>query len=213
MNFVKCLNIGLTGPTGAGKSTVSKVFAQNGFAVIDCDQLSRKAVEPGGAALKKLCESFGEDILSQSGELIRPLLAQRAFSSPEGRAKLNAAVHPAVLELTVEDIKKAHRCKKHTLIDAPLLFEAGFEKLCDICIAVTASPEIRLERICRRDSIGEEAALLRMSAQQPESFYIEKSDIVLDNNGTAQALADKASKLVAAIIKNPEAISDFRKTK
>ncbi len=178
---IKIPVIGLTGQTGAGKSTVSAMLAERGFLVSDADILARRAVE-NREVISLLCREFGDDVI-KDGVLDRRELARRAFATPEGSQALNLITHPEITRLAVEDIHAAHSLgKKAAVLDAALLFESCLESLCDLKISVVADEETRLERIMKRDSISREDALLRMKAQKPEQYYIEKSDIVINNN-------------------------------
>lgn len=189
--------IGLTGPTGAGKSALRPVFEEYGCRFADCDYLARVAVEPGAPALAKLAEAFGHDILRADGSLDRALLAQRAFPTAEGRVILNGIVHPAVIDL-LEDIIFTAQSENApgVVIDAPLLFESELDKRCDAVIAVVAPDELRLERIMARDGLTEEAARLRMSAQHDCSFYSDRADYTLVNDGSVTELCGKARRML-----------------
>ena len=143
--------IGLTGPTGAGKSALRSVFEEYGCRFADCDHLARVAVEPGAPALNKLAAAFGDDIIRTDGSLDRALLAQRAFPTPKGRETLNGIVHPAVIDLLDDIVRKAQsENAPGVVIDAPLLFESELDKRCDAVIAVVAPDELRLRRIMAR---------------------------------------------------------------
>ncbi len=180
---IKISVIGLTGQTGAGKSTVAKMLAKKGFYIVDTDVLARKAVE-NREVISLLCLEFGEDII-QNGVLDRRELARRAFATPSGSQALNLITHPEITRLTVEEIHKAYENgAKAAVVDAALLFESCLESLCGTKISVVADEEIRLERIMKRDSISREDALLRIGAQKSEQYYIERSDYVINNNGS-----------------------------
>lgn len=187
--------IGLTGQTGAGKSTVAKLFEEKGVYNIDADLLSRKAVE-NPEVIAALCAEFGDDII-RNGSLDRRELARRAFTDPEKQAILNSVIHPEVTRLSVEEIRKAQSSgKKAALIDAALLFESCLPSLCTVTVSVVADSETRLERIINRDSISREDALIRMNAQKDEAFYKEKADSVIFNNG------EDLSAQVESIVEN-----------
>lgn len=167
--------IGLTGPTGAGKTTVCLALEKMGAHIVDCDVLARKAVEIP-SCLAALQEAFGEDI-AENGVLNRRLLARRAFQSDEKTALLNSIVHPAVIALALEEIKQ--HADQVCVIDAPLLFQAGMETLCDCTVAVLAPASVRLERIMKRDGIGEKDARMRMRRQPGQAWYRERADAVI----------------------------------
>ncbi len=174
--------IGLTGQTGAGKTTVASKLAGKGYAVVDADKLAREAVQ-NPEVLAMLCNEFGEDII-KNGALDRRELARRAFATPEGTAALNEITHPEITRLAVELIHKAEKTgARAALIDAALLFDSCLTALCEKTVSVVADESIRLERIMKRDGISLEDAKLRINAQPSVEYYMEKADIVINNNG------------------------------
>lgn len=192
--------IGLTGPTGAGKSTVAAAFRELGCAVVDADVLAREAVQDP-ECLEALCREFGSDIMSADGALDRHLLAKRAFSSPERTERLNQITHPAITKESVRRIGELRKGgAKAVILDAPLLFESGADSLCNTTIAVTAPPETRLKRIMRRDGITEEAARERMSVQSPNEFYEKRAGYVFDGCTEYHALLGDAARLLKQIL-------------
>lgn len=172
--------IGLTGQTGAGKSTFAEMLINKGYYIIDTDILARKAVE-GRAVVDQLCKCFGEDI-AKNGIIDRRELARRAFSSPEKTELLNSVTHPEIIRLTVEEIHRAEtQNARAAVVDAPVLFECALANICDFTVCVTAPEEERISRIIARDSISKEDAEMRISAQKSEKYYLEKSDIIIKN--------------------------------
>ena len=181
--------IGLTGSTGSGKSTVSCQLKERGYKIIDADVLARRVVEPDTPALKALVERFSPSILCADGSLDRAALAEIAFTSPEATADMNGIIHPAVIERMQHDLDAARASGERTIVlDVPLLFQTGLERLCDMTIAVTAPPAVRLARICARDGITEEQARARMKAQPADSYYAERATYTIANNATASEL-------------------------
>ena len=196
----KCFVIGLTGQTGAGKSEVARVFAENGCAIIDADVLARRAVEPGSDCLSRLAERFSDAILSEDGSLNRKTLAAIAFADEENTAALNAIVHPQVIRMTEQELERvATEGIPFAVIDAPLLFQAGMGAICDCTVAVTAPQEERLKRICDRDGITEQEAYRRMNAQPNEAYYTERATVVVYNVGDRAALRTTAEQLYRQI--------------
>ncbi len=174
--------VGLTGPTGAGKSTVSSLLASQGYYVADGDMVAREITAADSPVLSVLAGSFGSDIINSDGSLNRRLLAERAFASPEATAKLNGITHPAITKKIFSGISEA--AKKGyavAVIDAAALFESGIAGRCDLVAAVTAPEQIRLARITERDSISEAQVLRRMNAQKSEEYYEQKADIIIRN--------------------------------
>lgn len=171
---------GLTGKTGAGKSTVASFLKEKGFYIIDGDIIARHITDRGKPALRLLSESFGEDIINTDGTLNRRLLALRAFSSRENTDKLNSITHPLITEEFRQEIEKAER-EGYTkaLIDAAALLESECKNLCSKIIVVYAPEEMRLKRILSRDGITEEEARTRMRAQKSDEYYFSHADIIV----------------------------------
>lgn len=188
--------IGLTGQTGAGKSTVSALLLERGFAVIDADECSHEVTQPGKPCLIKLREAFGEDILDEHGALNRKLLAKRAFSDADRKKTLETIIFPFIIE-NIEQKLALLQAKGYRLVilDAPTLFESGVDRLCDQVISVTAPREIRFQRIMRRDAMTPEQANLRMDAQLPEEFYRSHSRHMIENAGSRGELAKQVEEL------------------
>ncbi len=173
---------GLTGKTGAGKSTVALALKEKGFYIIDGDIIARHITDKGKPALKELSDFFGEDIINSDGTLHRKLLASRAFSSKENTAKLNEITHPHICAEFLEEIERAKKeGYEKALIDAAAILESDCKRLCDKIIVVTAPADIRLERILLRDGITKEQALTRMNAQRDDEYYFSHADIIVRN--------------------------------
>ena len=179
---IKIPVIGLTGQTGSGKTTVAALLKEKGCAIIDTDVLARKAVE-NPEVISMLCEKFGDDII-ENGTLNRRELARRAFATKEGTETLSMITHPEITRLSVELIHNAYENgAKAAIVDAALLFDSPLACLCNKTVSVVAPEDIRLDRIMKRDGISESDALLRMNAQPKAEYYIEKSDIIINNDG------------------------------
>ena len=176
------LTLGLTGKTGAGKSTVASYLKENGCYIIDGDVIARQITEKGSEILPVLQKAFGEDILDENGELIRKKLAERAFSSKDNTALLNSITHPVIKQRCSDEMKKAESLGyKTALIDAAALLDSDCKDLCQKMIVVTAPEEIRLERILQRDAITNEQALSRIKAQKSDEYYFSHADIIIRN--------------------------------
>ncbi len=171
---------GLTGKTGAGKSTVAAFLKEKGFYIIDGDVIARHITDKGKPALKKLAGYFGEDILNEDGTLNRRLLAARAFSSPENTDMLNFITHPLITEEFELEIKKAeNEGFDRAVIDAAALLESECKNLCSKIIVVHAPEEMRFQRILTRDGITGEEAKRRMNAQKSDEYYFSHADIIV----------------------------------
>ncbi len=174
--------IGLTGLTGAGKSTVAQKLMAYGCYHIDADKVARNVINNNENVKNKLKERFGCDVINADGTTNRPVLASRAFADEQSTLDLNAITHPAVIEEIKSIIKDMEEVGyRGIIIDAIALFESGLDSLCDFNVTVVAPKEIRLERIMKRDNITEEKALERINAQKDESFFTSKADFILWN--------------------------------
>lgn len=187
--------IGLTGGTGAGKSSLKPVFEEYGYTYIDTDRLARKVTEPDSPYLSRIIGVFGAGSVCKDGILDRHALAEKAFSSPVSAAVLNLLTHPAIIDMTLDTINRCGKDGK-AVVDAPLLFESGMDKICDRIIAVTAPVEMRLQRIMARDGISEEATRQRISRQHDDAFYEANSDFYIVNDSSVDELANKVRRVL-----------------
>ena len=191
----KSKRIGLTGPTGSGKSVVAAIWAERGAAIIDADAIAREVTKPGHPCLEALAEAFSPDILRTDGSLDRRALAALAFADPDATKKLTGITHPFILELCRARAAQADGAP-FIVYDAPLLFESGLSDDCDLTVAVLAGHDTRLARIRARDALTDEQARLRMQTQPGDCFYIARADRILRNNGDANALRAQAEAVL-----------------
>jgi dephospho-CoA kinase len=196
----KCFIIGLTGQSGAGKTTVCKIFEEMGFAVIIADELSRRVTSAGSPCLFELAEVFGSEIIEKSGELNRKALASVTFGNKKELKKLGVIIYPYINELFIKEIKRLKESgETYIIYDAPTLFESRSAELCDIVISVVAKESIRTERIKNRDKISDEEIKKRFESQHTEQYFIKKSDIYIKNNKSEEELAEKAREVADKI--------------
>ena len=192
--------IGLTGQSGAGKSTAADILREADIPVLDADEVYRSLTVPGSPLLSELRTAFGDEILSSDGGLDRKALAARVFADPEERGKLNEIAHRAVIEKMDDLLLKLGKAGiPLAAVDAPQLFEAGFDRRCDCIIAVTAPENELLARITARDGITREAAKARLSAQYDEAFFRTHCTYVIENNGTRAALQARIREILSSI--------------
>lgn len=176
MKFV----LGLTGQTGAGKSSAQQICRDNGYFVIDCDKLYHEITVADSPIVKALGEAFTRDILNDDGSLNFKKLAEKAFASSENTQKLNDTVFPFIMAEVQKRISETNA--ELILLDAPTLFESNCNKLCNKTIAVLAEREIRKQRIIDRDKISDAQAESRLNAGKSDEFYLNKCDKTVYNN-------------------------------
>ncbi|HEU0032876.1 MAG TPA: dephospho-CoA kinase [Kofleriaceae bacterium] len=192
--------IGLTGGIASGKSTVAKLLAERGAAIVDADQLARQVVEPGQPALAELVSRFGAAILTPDGQLDRKRLGAIAFSDPGARADLGRITHPRIAAASAAAIAAwADAGANVVFYEAALLVEnrahAGLEAL----VVVAASPDVQLQRIRERDGLSAEDAAARIAAQAPLADKLAAATWVIQNDGDHAALVAEVERVVAEI--------------
>ena len=192
--------IGLTGQTGAGKSTVRELFKAKGAAVIDADAVSHDIADNDLSCLTDIVEHFSCIVLNDKGKLNRKALGRIVFSDPKKLAVLNKIMFPYIVSAIKGKVTAyEHAGAQMIVIDGATLIESGCSKMCSVLISVTAEEETRLTRIIHRDGISKRDAVRRVSAQHPEEFYIAASDYVIKNNGTPGDLEREAERVLDEI--------------
>ena len=201
--------LGLTGQSGAGKTLFSETLKELGHPCINADELYHSLLVPPSEILDAIELAFGKDFFLEDGSLDRKKMAKHVFASTEQLDKLNRAVLPIMSKKVTEIAKQLEQDGANlVVIDAPTLFEAGLDSICDLTVSIIASVDVRIERISARDGISREDALLRTNAQKPDEFYYKRSDFVLSNNSSPEKLKGKARALVDSI-----GFSPFKKDK
>jgi len=194
------LRVALTGNVAAGKSTVLALFERWGAVTIDTDKLAREAVLPGSPALAAILRRFGADLALPDGSLDRAALRHLAMGDDEQRAVLNAIVHPEVERLLAARLADAHRRGARIVVcDIPLLFEVLDPAAYDVVVLVDAPEATRRRRLTERRRYTRAEADDVIGAQLPSRVKRDKADIVIDNDGTADALEARARDAWAAL--------------
>ncbi|HEX7066143.1 MAG TPA: dephospho-CoA kinase [Bacillales bacterium] len=177
--------IGLTGGIASGKSTISRMIQDAGYALIDADVYAREVVEPGEEAYEKIVAHFGKDILHGDGTLDRKKLGAIIFNDERERSILNGIVHPAVRK-KMNDQKSVYRDegREAVVLDIPLLFESKLTNTVDRILLVYVNEDVQVKRLIERDGSTKEEALSRIRSQIPLAEKRPHADAVIDNNGT-----------------------------
>lgn len=191
--------IGLTGPSGSGKSSITPIAKELGFYVIDCDTVARQVADDK-KVLEALEKAFG-DVL-KNGSLDRKALAQKAFSSKEKTDLLNSIMLPEISLQIKAEIEKAKEIGySNVLLDAPTLFESGEDKICSAVIAVLCPEEQRAKRILERDNLTKEQLESRLKACQPDEYYKSKTGHIIYNDDDFEEYKVSAKNLLQNLIK------------
>ena len=196
--------IGLCGGSGSGKGTVARFFDEYGIPSIDADAVYRDITKPGADLVRKLGLTFGGSVIDENGGLNRVELSKIVFDPANKQLldKLNKITHEFIIEETMVRIETFElEGVEFVVFDAPLLFESGFDKKCDIIISVLADKDIRVERIIARDNITADKAKARIASQLSDEFLIERSDYVIYNNGSEQELMAEVASIANKILK------------
>ena len=193
--------IGITGPTGAGKTTVLNVLRDMGGAVADCDAVYHELLRSSAPLREELGARFGDSIFDENGDLRRKALGAIVFEDPDALADLNAITHRHIVaELRRLIAQAAGEGRPAIALDAIALLESGAGALCDTTIAVTASEEARVGRIMTREGISEDYARARIAAQKPSSWFEERCAHTLRNDGDRAVLEVRARALFQSIL-------------
>ena len=198
--------IGLCGGSGSGKGVVSSLFASRGIPYIDTDAVYRQLISGDGPCTKALSDEFGKEIISPDGSVNRRVLANIVFSSENSDyklKKLNSIAHKFILDQTRKKLDEFKTLGfKAAIVDAPVLFESGFDKDCDFIISVIADAKIRVERIIVRDNIDKISAEARIAKQLSNEELISRSNYVIENNSDLQSLEKKVNEIADLIMNN-----------
>lgn len=189
--------VGVTGGIGSGKSTVARMLAERGAFVVDADEIARTVVQPGSPALHELAQRFGPDIIDEQGCLRRALLAQRAFATTADTMALNAIMHPRIAAEAQRRL--AASPATITVYDMPLLVETGQRDLVDVVVVVDVPEEVQISRAAATGRFSPDDVRQRMRAQAERSHRNQQADIVIDNSGSLESLADHVDRLWATL--------------
>lgn len=197
------MRIGLTGGIGSGKSTVAQMLVEKGAVLIDADAIARELMSPGESVLAQTVAEFGNQILTETGELNRQKLAQEIFADESARARLNAIVHPAVRARSQELVQAAVAKYGDGVViveDIPLLTETSQADRFDTVVVVFAELSVRLKRLVETRGMDEADARARIAAQASDEDRAAIATWVLDNSGSLKETRKQVEKMWEQVV-------------
>ncbi|MDR1695426.1 MAG: dephospho-CoA kinase [Endomicrobium sp.] len=190
--------IGLTGGIATGKSESAKYFKELGAYIIDADAISHDLTKKGMPALKELVKHFGKGILFSRGTLNRKKLGEIIFTDREAKLKVEKILHAYIIS-RINGIVSEKMKEYDVVINAPLLFEVGLDRICDVIIVIWAPYEVQARRLAKRDNLSKEQVEKRISSQMPIEEKVEMADYTVDNTGSKKALAESVRDLYSLL--------------
>jgi dephospho-CoA kinase len=194
------LRLGLTGGIASGKSAVSAMLREMGFAVLDADSLAHKLIEPGQPAYDEVLREFGTSITDPSGRIDRAKLSAIVFADRAKLDRLNAIVHPRVAEVIFSQFELWHRSgvRDAVFVEAALLIESGIHKQLDGLVVTWCNPEQQLERLLAR-GLSEAEARRRIAAQLPVEDKLRHATEKIDCSGSLEETRRQVEALVTKL--------------
>lgn len=177
---------GITGGSGAGKSTAANIFRNLGIEVIDADVIAHQVVEKGEPCLQEIKNEFGNAVINKDGSLNRRKLSEIVFTDENKLKSLNRITHKYIKQLILARLEESDA--EITAIDGAVIIGSEVEELCKFIVSVLADREIRLQRIMSRDNLNYEQAENRINSQPDDDFYIKNSSYIIYNNSSEHEL-------------------------
>ena len=183
------LTIGLTGGIASGKTTVTRFFREKGIPVIDADILGHRTYEPGSDTFRGVVKAFGDDLVAPDGSIDRKVLGAKVFGKPEELKKLTDIVWPGIRKLAGEALSELETAGNDlALLEAAVLFEAGWEDLVDEVWVVVVEPDNAVKRLFERNNLDEAAARARIASQLSNAERVARAQVVIENNSSLAEL-------------------------
>lgn len=187
--------IGLTGGIASGKTTVSNILKELGAVIIDADEIAHRVLRKEEPGWEEVVNHFGRGVLTGEGEIDRSQLARIVFNNPAERKKLEEITHPWIIAEIREKIERLKEREEIIVLDAPLLFETGLDRLVDQVWVVYTDRAIQLKRLQERDRLTEEEAISRIESQMPLEKKRDLANVVIDNTGNRKKLKETILQL------------------
>ena len=187
------MRVGVTGGIGSGKTALTDWLSEQGIVIVDADRVARDVVQPGTPALKAIIDAFGEQYLTQDGNLDRAAMRQLVFGDEEKRLLLESITHPQIREALWDQLQRADSA--YVVLSSPLLLESGQSEMVDVSVVVDVPEEMQIQRTMARDANDKALVEKIMAAQMRRQKRLQLADIVVDNSGDLSALNDRAALL------------------
>ncbi|MEW6003758.1 MAG: dephospho-CoA kinase [Stygiobacter sp.] len=196
---MKKLKVAITGGIGAGKSLVSNFIEREGFPVLFSDEIAKEIMQSDVDVIRLIKKEFGEESYINE-KLNTKYLAEKVFNNEDNVDKINAIVHPIVVEKINEITESLFKSNNLVFVEIPLLFESGLENLFDYIILVYSNENLRIARTSERSKLSEGEVRKRMMFQIPDEEKKDKVDFVIENNSSKDDLENRV-KLVLILLK------------
>ena len=181
--------IGLTGGIASGKSTVTRFFTDRDIPVIDADVLGHRTYDPGTDTFAAVVKAFGDDLVAPDGTIDRRVLGGKVFGKPDELKRLTDVVWPGIRKLASEALSEFEAAGNTLVVlEAAVLFEAGWEDLVEDVWVVVVEPDLAVQRLATRNGLDEAAARARIDSQLSNAERMARADVVITNNGTLEEL-------------------------
>ncbi|MGI6632790.1 MAG: dephospho-CoA kinase [Bacillota bacterium] len=193
--------IGLTGGIASGKSTVSSMLSELGAVIIDADRLTREVQSPSSGALEEIRTAFGDEVILPDGSLDRRKLAEVVFRDRDALELLGSIIHPRVIARTEELLREMQSAAleegrvRIVVVDAPLLLEAGVDRITDEVWVVALCRDEQVRRLMKREGYTRDEALSRIDSQMPLEEKKKRADHIIDNSGSVQETKEQVFTL------------------
>jgi dephospho-CoA kinase len=198
------LMVGLTGGIACGKSHATRAFGELGAHIIDADALAHELIHSQSPAYREIVDTFGTGILTENEEIDRKRLGAIIFRDEAARQKLNAILHPKIIE---EEARRSAEIQSQygsciIIVDAALMIEAGYYRRFDKLIVVHCKPELQIHRLMCRDGLDHEAAQARIASQMPVVQKLKLADYIIETSGTYRQTRSKVVTIHGLLIRD-----------
>ncbi len=199
------LIVGVTGGVASGKTTVSRMFEEEGAYLIEADQIARELVQPHSPAWRQITRVFGKEILEKDGTIDRKRLGNQAFSDSGQRRLLNEILHPRIKKEMGKRASKIGRKDPHAIVvfDVPLLVETGFHREVDRVVVITSKETQQIERLKKRAGMSEEETRRIISSQMDLEEKVKAADFVIRNEGSIEEIRRRVREVFQELRRIP----------